>query len=87
MSDMCVCVDTSHVRAVVQTKSKLYLILDFINGGHLFFQLYRQGTFRWASPSPFECHLVIARNTSMIMEIGCTKMEVLGSVVGLIASL
>ena len=29
-----------------QTKSKLYLILDFINGGHLFFQLYRQGTFR-----------------------------------------
>ncbi|KAH6555379.1 hypothetical protein KP509_1Z260700, partial [Ceratopteris richardii] len=27
------------------TKSKLYLILDFINGGHLFFQLYRQGTF------------------------------------------
>lgn len=28
-----------------QTKSKLYLILDFINGGHLFFQLYRQGLF------------------------------------------
>ncbi|KAH1132582.1 hypothetical protein AAZX31_05G031100 [Glycine max] len=27
------------------TKSKLYLVLDFINGGHLFFQLYRQGIF------------------------------------------
>jgi hypothetical protein len=31
---------------MVQTRSKLYLVLDFINGGHLFFQLYRQGTFR-----------------------------------------
>ncbi|XP_044491180.1 serine/threonine-protein kinase AtPK2/AtPK19-like [Mangifera indica] len=29
-----------------QTKYKLYLVLDFINGGHLFFQLYRQGLFR-----------------------------------------
>ncbi|KAL2632205.1 hypothetical protein R1flu_016891 [Riccia fluitans] len=28
-----------------QTKTKLYLLLDFINGGHLFFQLYRHGTF------------------------------------------
>ena len=25
-----------------QTPKKLYLVLDFINGGHLFFQLYRQ---------------------------------------------
>ncbi|KAI5077651.1 hypothetical protein GOP47_0007475 [Adiantum capillus-veneris] len=33
------------LRYSFQTKSKLYLILDFINGGHLFFQLYRQGTF------------------------------------------
>ena len=31
----------------LQTKSKLYLILDFINGGHLFFHLYRQGIFRY----------------------------------------
>ncbi|KAF8407984.1 hypothetical protein HHK36_007124 [Tetracentron sinense] len=30
---------------VFQTKSKLYLIMDFINGGHLFFHLYRQGMF------------------------------------------
>lgn len=33
------------LRYSFQTKTKLYLILDFINGGHLFFQLYRQGTF------------------------------------------
>lgn len=33
------------LRYSFQTKSKLYLILDFINGGHLFFQLYRQGLF------------------------------------------
>lgn len=29
-----------------QTKYRLYLVLDFINGGHLFFQLYNQGLFR-----------------------------------------
>ncbi|EAY89896.1 hypothetical protein OsI_11445 [Oryza sativa Indica Group] len=29
-----------------QTKYRLYLVLDFINGGHLFFQLYQQGLFR-----------------------------------------
>ena len=32
---------------IIQTRSKLYLILDFINGGHLFFHLYRQGMFRY----------------------------------------
>ncbi|XP_023770986.1 serine/threonine-protein kinase AtPK2/AtPK19 [Lactuca sativa] len=29
-----------------QTKHRLFLVLDFVNGGHLFFQLYRQGLFR-----------------------------------------
>lgn len=33
------------LRYSFQTKSKLYLILDFINGGHLFFHLYRQKLF------------------------------------------
>lgn len=33
------------LRYSFQTKSKLYLILDFMNGGHLFFHLYRQGIF------------------------------------------
>lgn len=30
-----------------QTKYKLYLVLDFINGGHLLFQLRRQRLFRY----------------------------------------
>ncbi|TKY56390.1 Serine/threonine-protein kinase AtPK2/AtPK19 [Spatholobus suberectus] len=30
----------------LQTKYRLYLVLDFVNGGHLFFQLYHQGLFR-----------------------------------------
>nr|DAD38595.1 TPA_asm: hypothetical protein HUJ06_012917 [Nelumbo nucifera] len=29
-----------------QTKYRLYLVLDFVNGGHLFFQLYHHGLFR-----------------------------------------
>ncbi|XP_052183460.1 serine/threonine-protein kinase AtPK2/AtPK19-like [Diospyros lotus] len=33
------------LRYSFQTRSKLYLILDFLNGGHLFFHLYRQGVF------------------------------------------
>eukprot|EP00899_Mesostigma_viride_P016518 jgi/Mesvir1/24868/Mv22101-RA.1 len=33
------------LRYSFQSPSKLYLVLDFINGGHLFFQLYQQGTF------------------------------------------
>ncbi len=32
------------LRFSFQTPSKLYLVLDFINGGHLFFNLYRQVT-------------------------------------------
>jgi p70 ribosomal S6 kinase len=30
------------MRYSFQSASKLYLVLDFINGGHLFFNLYRQ---------------------------------------------
>ncbi|KAF8056117.1 ATPK2 [Scenedesmus sp. PABB004] len=33
------------LRYSFQTPSKLYLVLDFINGGHLFFNLYRAGVF------------------------------------------
>ncbi|KAK2965163.1 hypothetical protein RJ640_005326 [Escallonia rubra] len=40
------------LRYSFQTKSKLYLILDFINGGHLFFHLYRQGLFRYLLYKP-----------------------------------
>ncbi|XP_038995268.1 serine/threonine-protein kinase AtPK2/AtPK19-like isoform X2 [Hibiscus syriacus] len=34
------------LRYSFQTKYRLHLVLDFVNGGHLFFQLYRQGLFR-----------------------------------------
>jgi len=34
------------LRYSFQTKYRLYLVLDFVNGGHLFFQLYKQGLFR-----------------------------------------
>ncbi|ERN04221.1 hypothetical protein AMTRI_Chr08g168380 [Amborella trichopoda] len=34
------------LRYSFQTKYRLYLVLDFINGGHLFFQLYQHGLFR-----------------------------------------
>uniref|UniRef100_A0A5B7B830 non-specific serine/threonine protein kinase n=1 Tax=Davidia involucrata TaxID=16924 RepID=A0A5B7B830_DAVIN len=34
------------LRFSFQTKYRLYHVLDFVNGGHLFFQLYRQGLFR-----------------------------------------
>ena len=36
------CPTLPHYTAALQTPTKLYLVLDFINGGHLFFQLYRQ---------------------------------------------
>lgn len=34
------------LRYSFQTKYRLYLVLDFVNGGHLFFQLYQQGLFK-----------------------------------------
>ncbi|XP_031108100.1 serine/threonine-protein kinase AtPK2/AtPK19-like isoform X2 [Ipomoea triloba] len=34
------------LRYSFQTKYRLYLVLDFVNGGHLFFQLHHQGLFR-----------------------------------------
>ncbi|XP_072997944.1 serine/threonine-protein kinase AtPK2/AtPK19-like [Typha latifolia] len=34
------------LRYSFQTKYRLYLVLDFTNGGHLFFQLYHHGLFR-----------------------------------------
>lgn len=34
------------LRYSFQNKYRLYLVLDFVNGGHLFFQLYNHGLFR-----------------------------------------
>ena len=33
------------LRFSFQTATKLYLVLDFINGGHLFYWMYREGMF------------------------------------------
>ena len=44
----------------VQTASKLYLVLDFVNGGHLFFQLYRQGIFDEDLARLYTAELVLA---------------------------
>jgi len=44
----------------VQTATKLYLVLDFVNGGHLFFQLYRAGLFEEALARVYTAEIVLA---------------------------
>lgn len=48
------------LRYSFQTPHKLYLVLDFLNGGHLFFQLYRQGTFEEALARLYTAEIVLA---------------------------
>lgn len=48
------------LRYSFQTRQKLYLVLDFINGGHLFFQLYRAGTFDEGLARLYTAELVLA---------------------------
>lgn len=48
------------LRYSFQTKSKLYLILDFINGGHLFYHLYRQGIFSEEQARVYTAEIVSA---------------------------
>lgn len=43
-----------------QTGSKLYLCMDFVNGGHLFFQLYRAGIFDEALARVYTAEIVLA---------------------------
>lgn len=43
-----------------QTQTKLYLVLEFINGGHLFFNLYRQGVFDEAVARLYTAEIVSA---------------------------
>lgn len=50
----------AHATRAPQTATKLYLILDFINGGHLFFQLYRAGIFEEALARVYTAELVLA---------------------------
>eukprot|EP00898_Chlorokybus_atmophyticus_P002927 jgi/Chlat1/3635/Chrsp238S03626 len=48
------------MRYSFQTPSKLYLLLDFINGGHLFFQLYKQGIFNEELTRLYTAEIVLA---------------------------
>ena len=48
------------LRYAFQSTSKLFLLLDFINGGHLFFQLYRHGTFGEELARLYTAELVLA---------------------------
>lgn len=48
------------LRFSFQTPSKLYLVLDFINGGHLFFNLYRQGVFSEDVARLYTAEIVLA---------------------------
>ncbi|KAL8457656.1 hypothetical protein ACS0TY_034685 [Phlomoides rotata] len=48
------------LRYSFQTKSKLYLILDFLNGGHLFYHLYRQGIFSEEQARVYTAEIVSA---------------------------
>ena len=43
-----------------QTSSKLYMVMEFINGGHLFFQLYDQGLFSEDIARFFAAEMVLA---------------------------
>lgn len=48
------------LRYSFQTSAKLYLILDFLNGGHLFFNLYRQGIFDEPQARLYTAEVVLA---------------------------
>jgi len=48
------------LRYSFQTPEKLYLLLDFINGGHLFFQLYRAGIFEEDLARIYTAEIVLA---------------------------
>jgi hypothetical protein len=63
MAPPCACLLTVSLPLVPppsQTPKKLYLVLDFINGGHLFFQLYRAGTFDEALARLYTAEIVLA---------------------------
>eukprot|EP00200_Dunaliella_tertiolecta_P003728 CAMPEP_0202360384 /NCGR_PEP_ID=MMETSP1126-20121109/13346_1 /ASSEMBLY_ACC=CAM_ASM_000457 /TAXON_ID=3047 /ORGANISM="Dunaliella tertiolecta, Strain CCMP1320" /LENGTH=747 /DNA_ID=CAMNT_0048954081 /DNA_START=226 /DNA_END=2469 /DNA_ORIENTATION=- len=49
-----------NLRCSFQTQTKLYLVLEFINGGHLFFNLYRQGVFDEAVARLYTAEIVSA---------------------------
>ena len=48
------------LRYSFQTPTKLYLVLDFLNGGHLFFNLYREGVFAEDVARLYAAEIVLA---------------------------
>mmetsp|Transcript_50661 Transcript_50661/g.94361 ORF Transcript_50661/g.94361 Transcript_50661/m.94361 type:complete len:236 (-) Transcript_50661:1656-2363(-) len=48
------------LRSAFTTSTKLYLVLDFVNGGHLFFQLYRHGMFTDSVARHYTAQIVLA---------------------------
>lgn len=48
------------LRFSFQSPTKLYLVLDFLNGGHLFFNLYRQGVFAEDVARLYTAEIVLA---------------------------
>ncbi|PON48611.1 Tyrosine-protein kinase [Trema orientale] len=58
------------LRYSFQTKYRLYLVLDFINGGHLFFQLYHQGLLREDLARLYTAEIVSA---VMLTDFGLAK--------------
>ncbi|KAL0341181.1 UNVERIFIED_CONTAM: Serine/threonine-protein kinase AtPK2/AtPK19 [Sesamum radiatum] len=54
------------LRYSFQTKYRLYLVLDFVNGGHLFFQLYHQGLFRYYDDLITKVSLMLYLGTSHV---------------------
>ncbi|GER54684.1 serine/threonine protein kinase 2 [Striga asiatica] len=58
------------LRYSFQTKYRLYLVLDFVNGGHLFFQLYHQGLFREELARIYAAEIVSA---AMLTDFGLAK--------------
>lgn len=61
------------LRASFQTSSKLYLVLDFVNGGHLFFQLYKQGTFLEPLAALYAAEIALA--LSYLHELGIVHRD------------
>lgn len=57
------------LRYSFQTKSKLYLILDFINGGHLFYHLHKQGMFRQCLRI-LDCRRNLMNQADLILGLG-----------------
>ena len=59
---------------VAQTPSKLYLVLDWVNGGHLFFNLFREASDQVVDGgSEHECLMAEAKPSEVAHCLHCSK--------------